>query len=241
MYLKGTHYGVRDIAVNIFPTLYRRNYGGGEITPFTGLWFIETLFFIRLLLGDITRFTFIRRNYKVIMAILILYCSLKPLYADYLHSVDDLYAYKVLSCMPFMMVGLYLKEVGDRWLSLNAWQLLILSAVYIVMTLCNIDVDIYYEHFGRNYLYTFVNAAVASILFFNLLRRLPHSRWAEVLSVGTLLVLGMHSMILQSCHAFASYIGLPNISFVASLVVIVMCYPLIVLTMRHCPLLIGKR
>lgn len=239
MYLKGEPYECFELINKIAPPMFERNYGD-NITLFTGLWFIEALFFIRLLLGDIKKLTFIRNKYKIIGLLLFLYCSFEPLFIKYIHPIDDLYIYKVLPCFPFMMFGIYLKEEKKEWLNLKNWQLAILLVIYVSMTLLNSDVDIFSEHFGINYSYTFVNAIIASILFFNILSRFKCSKIAETFSVGTLLILGMHSMIIQTYNMLVNHMGFPSSSFLSSLLVMIICYPLIRLAIRYAPLLLGK-
>lgn len=239
MFLKGDYINGMKLLYQITPPMYRRNYGD-NITLFTGLWFIEALFAMRILLGDIRVFSIIRRKYKIIMLSLIFYMSLEPLYISYIHPLDDFYIYKVFSCMPFMMLGIYIKECRIQLLHLKNWQLLLMFFIYVIMTLFNRDVDIFAEHFGQNYSYTFINAGIASVLFFNILSRFKTSKIVYVYSIGTLLILGVHAMIIKVCEMVTNHSVIPNFSLINSIIVMLVCYPLILFCSRYCPTLLGK-
>lgn len=227
------------LIVNILPPLVMRN-RGNYLSLFTGLWFIVVLYLIRLFMGDIKCFSFVRKKYKYILPLLIVYSSLEPLFLPYLHQIEDFYAYKILSCMPFVMTGIAIKEYKDRLLNLRPSVLVLLVLVYVTMTIFNTDVDISVEHFGRNYSYTYVNAVLTSLLFFNILKRLPRLKFTEVYSQGTFLILGLHIIIRNICHTVFRTYNIPSYGFVYSLIIMLVCYFPIVLCMRYAPILLGK-
>ena len=126
-----------QLLINVTPPYWKCS-SGEDITLFTGIWFIVVLFFLRLVSGDIKMFSFVRRRYKYILPVLLAYMAMEPLFISYIEPVQDYYTYKVIACLPFMMVGFYLKDYGDTLLALECKWLIVLAAAYVGLTLCNV-------------------------------------------------------------------------------------------------------
>lgn len=201
------------------------------------------LFFMRLLCGDIKIFTFVRRYYKFILPLLLLYMAVEPLFIDRIASTQYYYLYKVIACLPFMMVGFYLRESGERLLSLRWQWLALLALIYIVLTMLNGTTEMWAHKFGQHYLIFFINATVASMLFYNICKRFKANGAIVKFSIGTLLILGIHDPMLQVCakiYDMAGLTGFPDLNVLSSLIVMFICYWLIRLALRYCPALLGK-
>lgn len=239
MALKGEYISIYSIAMMITPPLYKID-NGEYITLFTGLWFIEVLIFCRFLLGDIKLFSFIRTHYKVMLPALIIIATLEPLYREYMHPLDSWDIYRVIYCMPYMMVGIMLKEHSSKLLNIRKCILAIMAMIYVVMTYFNTYVDISGNKLGINYIYTFINAIITSLLFFNILTELKASDIIVVFSVGTLLILGLHSIILQCCDSIIRHYSFHNITLLKSFIVMALCYFPIKWSMKSVPILLGK-
>lgn len=85
-----------SLLIRILPPLIKNN-NGEDISLFTGLWFIEVLYLIRLFLGDVKIFSFIREKYVFVLPFLIFYNSIEPLLSINFQPLKELYAYKILT------------------------------------------------------------------------------------------------------------------------------------------------
>lgn len=72
------------------------------------------------------------------------------------------------------------------------------------------------------------------------LQKIQNKRAIIKISIGTFLILGLHDTILQICTKIYSVVGLPNLYVLSSFIVMLVCYWLIRLVFRHCPVLLGK-
>lgn len=100
--------------------------------------------------------------------------------------------------------------------------------------------EIWAYNFGQHYIIYFINASVSSVLFYNICKRFRTSGAIIKISIGTFLILGLHDTILQICTKIYSVVGLPNLYVLSSFIVMLVCYWLIRLVFRHCPVLLGK-
>lgn len=82
-----------------------------------------------------------------------------------MHPLDSWDIYRVIYCMPYMMVGIMLKEHSSKLLNIRKCILAIMAMIYVVMTYFNTYVDISGNKLGINYIYTFINAIITSLLF----------------------------------------------------------------------------
>lgn len=191
-------------------------------------------------MGDLPGLSSIRKYVCWLIPILVVYMSIEPLFYNYTNSLHGYYAYKVIGCMPFMMLGVLLRENKSKLMSLSKSILFVLLVIYISFTLWNGDVDIWLYTFGKGYFLFFVGALVASILLFNLCNKLKASKIALIFSKGTLLILGLHDPILEICNKCFDVLHLPHLSIVSSLVVMLLCYYLIKMALKYCPMVLGK-
>ena len=237
--IKGEPFIVSDLLMKATPPYWKCNLGE-YITLFRGVWFIIVLFFMRLMMGDIPVFTFIRKYIYWIIPLLILYMTLEPAFDNYTSKYHDFYVYKVIGCLPIMLFGIILKTYKDRFLNIGKIEMLVSLAIYIGLVLFNGDVDIWIYHFGDNYLLFYVCAVVASILLFNICKMLKSNKIAETFSKGTFLILGLHSIIIEICDKVFDIFNMPHLCVISSLFVMLLCYLPIRLALRYCPVILGK-
>ena len=122
--------------------------------------------------------------------------------------------------MPFMMFGIYLKEQGQRFLLLNNKSLLMMAFIYIGLTYYNGNTEIWAHNFGKSYIIFFINAIIASLLLYNLCKKIKDNRVVVLLSTGTLVILGLHDSILQILSKIDELLHISNNSLVSSIIVI---------------------
>lgn len=199
---------------------------------------------MRILLGDIPVFSFIRKSYKIILPVLLLYMLIEPLFINKISPVQDYYLYKVIACMPFMMFGILLKEYKTWMLSFGKYTLGIMLLIYIASVLSNGCNDIWAYAFPHGFFLFAISAMLASLLFFNILKKAQQSQIVISLSKGTLLIMGMHILLLEICNwlFIKAHIIIPkDIScFIYGILVMLISYFFIKLALRYCPVILGK-
>ena len=111
-----------------------------------------------------------------------------------------------------------------------------MAIIYISLTFYNGNADIWIHDFGKNYIIFFINAIIASLLLFNLCRKIKINRVVVLLSTGTLVILGLHDPILQILSLIIQTCYLLN-----SIIVMCICYFAIKLILKYCPIILGKK
>lgn len=238
-WLKGDMMTPNELLISVTTPYWKCNFGE-YISLFRGVWFVVVLFFMRLLCGDIKIFNFVRQYYKFFLSLLLVYMTIEPLFIDRIAPAQYYYLYKVIACLPFMMVGFYLKENDEKLLSLKWSWLVLLIIVYITLTLFNGSADMWAHKFGQHYIIFFINATVASLLFYNICKRFRTNGAIIMFSIGTLLILGLHDPILQVCTKIYDVVGLTHLYVLSSFIVMFVCYWLIRIALKYNPALLGK-
>lgn len=86
----------------------------------------------------------------------------------------------------------------------------------------------------------YIAALVGSILLFNVCSALKTNNIVITFSKGTLLILGLHTPIIEIYDKCCDILHLPNLPLVSSIVVMILCYYPIKMILKHCPVLLGK-
>lgn len=192
-------------------------------------------------MGDIPVFAPVRKYACWLILVLIVYMTLEPLTVEeYTSPFHEFYLYKVIGCLPFMIAGIFLKREKVHMINISKNTLLVLAIFYVILVLFNGDADIFAYRFGQSYVIFYMCALVASILLFNLSKRLETNKLVETYSKGTLLIMGLHGIIIEVSWKLCNFLNLPCQSFIASIVVMVVCYFPIRFLMKKCPILLGK-
>ena len=220
------------------------------ITPHTGVWFLITLIMIRLIAGDVVGSSTWIMKYKYHFIVLTsggltVLSILNPLL---LEELNNWHWFKVLPCMSFFLMGIVFKEHSNRLLSLRPSMLIVLFLFYVAIALSNERVDLYGGAFGNDYFLIFANALIAILLFSNIFNRYGRkNHYIEVLSSGTFLILGMHSLVVETISVVERKILMVTSPYVMTLgaliatcVTLLCCYWLIVWAEKHFPYLLGK-
>ncbi len=152
----------------------------------------------------------------------------------------------VLVCMPFFLIGVFLKPLKDICSQLHNCfvesTLLIISIVGIV--LCahyNGCVWMYLCEYGNNYALFLIGGMEGSLMLYIVslwLSRLPYRNMMMTLSRGSIVIIGLHIIIVRRLTE------LPNRmcgeDFVFSLLILLLFVPLIRLMELFAPILLGR-
>ena len=209
---------------------------------FTGLWFLEVLFVGRLLLGD-GGFDFIKKNYILFSIIF----TLSSVVIDALSIELNWYITRIIQCFPFLGFGIYLKESNlIRSFNPMARNTICMAVgggiLFLVLMHINQWCDIMYNRYNSTYIVFFINAVLGSLLLFYICLFLKRSSIIEVLSIGTLVILGCHDKItavfLILLHIF--YDNKIFDGYISPIISVIISYFVIKLCQKIHPLLLGK-
>ena len=213
---------------------------------FPGIWFIEVLFVCRLLMGDISKISFFRQN-ALFTAIVLISATLLLSYIDLPVQLTSPCIFRVISCFPFVLLGYYAKEANWVDLKRKGKKLPIIIAaglLYFAVFYQMGYINIWSNNYGNNYLDFFIYACAASAFLFTFCQILPKSKFAEVTSKGTLLILGIHMIFITVLRHIFNKMGFEAenemICWIISVITLFLCYFPIRWCMTHAPILIGK-
>lgn len=167
-----------------------RNNPYGDI-PIIGMWFVIALIVCRLLSGDIKKFSFVIRYRYIALAILLIWLTIEPLIWDYI-PIKDIKLYYGIYAMPFFLTGYIVKDLDVRIQRIHPLLILLAICFYCGITLSLPRFDMLHYQCGPTYVLFFVNALCGSLFLFWICTKLPRSKFVEVFSVGTLLILFLH-------------------------------------------------
>ena len=223
----------------VFPQLFFRivhyRYGLGK-SLFIGDWFLWALLGLRFLFGDIAPLKVMRQHYILIAVV----CTLYMTFESYLVSIDTIFrGYLIGRMIPsliFFCTGFYLFDRSWKPESVSILYVVPLVIIFSLLPLLNGCCGINSNEYGRSYLIFAANAILSSLLLFIISTKIPTTKFTETISTGTLVVLGTHIPILHILNHL-----LPStISFSFPFITMVVCYYIIVLCERYCPILLGK-
>ena len=153
----------------------------------------------------------------------------------------------VLLCMPFFLIGVFLKPCKSVFNNLHNYMIetLLFVVSVVLVVLCgnyNGYVWMYLNSFGNNYvLYILGGLAGTGMLYVASiwLSRLPYRKMVQTLSQGSLLIIGLHIIIVRRLTE------LPNRfwgeDLIASFLILLAFVPIIRLAELFCPILLGRR
>lgn len=204
---------------------------------FKGLWFIWALVGLRLLFGDIGWMKKMRQYHVPIAIAIIIYMSTEKYHADIDTLFQGYYIGTIVPSLPFFCIGMLLKDRQWHPNSISSFKTMIpILLLFLVMPATNNNCDIYNSDYGYSYFLAAVNAAMFTFLLFWTSNKLPASKIIQTISNGTLVVLGMHMPLL-----YIFQIIFPDIlSFLFPFITIAICYYIILLCEKYCPILLGK-
>lgn len=153
----------------------------------------------------------------------------------------------VLVCMPFFLIGVFLKPLKNIFNGLNnlylEFALLALSIAFII--LCghyNGYVWMYLCEYGNYYVLYIMGGMAGTVMLYIVslwLSRLPYRNMMMTVSKGSILIIGLHIVLVRRLTDLPDRVWLEDLAFA---VLILLCFvPIIRLAELFCPFLIGKR
>ena len=152
----------------------------------------------------------------------------------------------VLVCMPFFLIGVLLKPLKSWATRLHRYALeaaLLLLAAGVVF-LCgeyNGYVWMYLCGYGNNYLLYILGGTAGTMLLYVLslwLSRLPYRQMVLTLSQGSILIIGLHIIMVRRLTELPHRLWMEDL--LLALFILLLFVPLVQLTERFFPLLLGK-
>jgi fucose 4-O-acetylase-like acetyltransferase len=152
----------------------------------------------------------------------------------------------VLVCMPMFLIGVFLKELKSVANNLSNYFVESVLAVGagVVVYLCgeyNGEVWMYLCGYGNHFVGFLVGTIAGTLMLFVLslwLNRLPYTTMVDTLSRGSILIVGLHIIIVRRLMELPDRFMLEDLFF--SLFILMAFYPLIRLVQRYTPWLMGQ-
>lgn len=153
----------------------------------------------------------------------------------------------VLVCMPLFLIGVFMKPLKSVLTQLrNYWiEAGVLVVAVLLVLLCghyNGYVWMYLCGYGDNYgLYILGSIAGSAMLYVVSLwlSRLPYRNMIQTISKGSILIIGLHVIIVRRLTELSDRTWGEDLLF--SLMILLFFIPVIHLAERFCPILLGKR
>lgn len=202
-------------------------------------WYFYSLIVIRLIMQFLP-------EKKWIYALVFVALSCGAIYLHYIGFKASNANINVLLCMPFFLIGVFLKPWKSAFNSLhnNLFELFFFVTSIALVVLCgnyNGYVWMYLNGYGSNYLlYILGGMAGASMLYFISLwlSRLPYHYTATILSEGSILIIGLHIVIVRRLTELPSRFWFEDLLF--SIMILLLFIPVIHMSKRFFPILLGK-
>lgn len=169
--------------------------------------------------------------------------------AIYLHEIGFVASnsnINVLLCMPFFLIGVFLKPFKNSLNSLHKYPLEIFLFIFgvVLVYLCgqyNDYVWMYLNGYGNNYALYILGGVAGSLSVYILsqwLSRLPYRTMAITISKGSILIIGLHIIIVRRLTELPDRLWCEDL--LSSLFILLCFVPLIRLTELFFPILLGK-
>lgn len=152
----------------------------------------------------------------------------------------------VLVCMPLFLMGVFLKPLRQIACSLNNYAIesLLAVAAGVLIWLCgkyNGFVWMYLCGYGNNYGLYLLGAMAGTLLLYVVsirLSRLPYRSMVVTLSKGSILIIGLHIVIVRRLTELPDRLWLEDLGM--SLLILLAFVPIVQLAERFFPLLLGQ-
>lgn len=203
-------------------------------------WYFYSLIVMRLIMQLIPE-----KNWVYVLLFLVLSCG--TIYLNVIGFEASNANINVLLCMPFFLIGVFLKPCKSAFNHLHNYLiegLLFVVSVALVILCGNYNgyVWMYLNSFGNYYiLYILGGMAGALLLYvFSLwLGRLPYHNMVVTLSKGSIIIIGLHIIIVRRLTELPDRLWCEDLLFS---VLILFCFvPIIRLAELFFPYILGKR
>lgn len=202
-------------------------------------WYFYSLIVMRLIMQALP-------EKKWVYAILFVSLSIGAIYLNSHEIVTNNANGNVLVCMPFFLIGVYLKPLRSFFNNMKNYyievSLLVLSvALMVISANYNGYVWMYLNEYGNNYmLYLLGGMSGVSMLYVISLwlGRLPYHTIVEALSKGSIMIIGLHIIIVRRLTELPGRMWVEDLLF--SVLILFSFIPLIRLAELFFPLLLGR-
>ena len=209
-------------------------------------WFLITLFFAKFLCNFLLRYpTSVVIVFLVIDVIILSTINEGNFRLLYFPQREGV-------AFPFFIVGYYCKKHG--WFNslsnlsqkhvYNIGLFIVLLVLFISLALYNERVGIHSFHFGKS-IFLFYPIAFLGVLVIYLFSRCLGSfvfnRFILTISSGTIVILGFHRLFLRGFGTLFDKFSIPVEGFILSFVILLFCYPTILLCNRYIPFWIESK
>lgn len=213
------------------------------------MWFFYVLFIVHLMINIVLK---ISSKYRFVLCLFSTFAIVFVLLLRYF-NIDTIFPIdSSLFAVPFFSIGILMKyELLKSW-SLMKNFIIICTMLPILLTANHFNgrIDMNTCHIGNNIALTIVTGFSGTIMIIAISKlvaksRLLKIRW-DVISYGASIIVGLNLWIISILKVSLNYIS-PDFKFniisglVLSLLIMLLCYPLIVVSLRCCPFLIGRK
>lgn len=177
-------------------------------------WFLPALFLAKLIMYAIQRITNNQIYQTIYVCILFIFASFFIKY--HYHSFNYFHWHNALSMLPFLFIG-YIFKKNNLFNKINIWFSISISASYLLIVFFLYFSDRlipYYTHF-HHYTFKFIPlylwlAFSGSFLIISLSKIMPSYKWLIFLGKNTIIVYGLHFMILSTVILLLSNFIIPS-------------------------------
>ncbi|OYP50848.1 hypothetical protein CIK97_04565 [Prevotella sp. P3-120] len=220
------------------------------ITLCPQFWFVWVLVIMKFITNAVQRFVgIITVKWGGVILLCIIYIFLS--HASRIHT--SFYIDRTICAMPYFIIGNRIRQYFgctlEREARLENWtkiKNLLLSALLFAFMIGIMKfenggeiTDMYHFCFGNSVVLYYVMAMLGTAALMIVARTLPRNRIIEDISDGTFLILGVHFQVVKGLKPVVESIG-DESQLVSLLLVLILCYPLIILSKIYCPILLGK-
>ncbi len=152
----------------------------------------------------------------------------------------------VLLCMPFFLIGVFLKPWKSVYCNLHSllFETLLLVVSVSLVILCgnyNGYVWMYLNGFGYNYVLYIIGGMAGAVMLYILslwLSRFPYRTMIQTLSKGSILIIGLHIILVRRFTELPDRIWIEDMAL--ALLILIAFVPVIRMTEMFFPFLLGR-
>lgn len=202
-------------------------------------WYFYSLIVIRLIMQVLPD-----RRYVYVLAFVIM--SVGAISFHYYGFEANNANANVFLCMPFFLIGVFLKPFKPAFNNMHNYfilGLLFIASVALVILCGNYNgyVWMYLNGFGNNYILYILGGMAGTCMLYVMsiwLCRLPYYEMVQTLSKGSILIIGLHIIIVRRLAELANRVWLEDL--LLSVLVLFAFIPFIRIAELYFPLILGR-
>lgn len=210
-------------------------------TPICGsFWFVLVIFILRVTHPIINKL-------KIIQFIFIIFCLFTAYYSNQDPEKGILFLpQRAIIAYPFFLIGIYIKKHMTLLSMTKQWSIGLFLLSFITLFLFSFYLgtfDLYncnLNYFPAYYFLGITGFIFIYIISYKLSYKFGNPPFIQNISNGTLVILGLHIIILSLLNKLINYINFTGKGELLSIITIFVLYYPTILILKHFPLLIGK-